>query len=104
MDNIMLLAIVFLIIGFSLLKMFLTSMFFVIIVLYLLIKTYIVDSAEEPTVCCMAQTAACIACTQGITPEQYCETNPGATGCPFESSQGGDGCWQGTGMGCGGTL
>ena len=36
---------------------------------------------EEPTVCCAAMTAECLACSQGISKTDYCLKNPDTTGC-----------------------
>jgi len=36
---------------------------------------------DEPRACCMAITAECLACTEGKTPQKFCETNPTVTGC-----------------------
>lgn len=32
--------------------------------------------------CCKAMTAECIACSKGMTEEEYCKENPKTTGCP----------------------
>jgi len=39
-------------------------------------------SAEEPVACCMAMTASCLACTKGITEEEYCAQYNDAVDCP----------------------
>lgn len=73
----------FLIIGFSIFKMFLTTMIFAIIVLYLILRPHQGDSVDEEPgiVCCMDQSPRCIACRQGMSLEQYCQENPGTIGC-----------------------
>ena len=32
--------------------------------------------------CCQALTAPCLACSAGLTVDEYCQQNPGTSGCP----------------------
>lgn len=43
------------------------------------------DTSE--TVCCRAFTIACLACSAGLTEDQYCEQNPGFHDCAGESQE-----------------
>ncbi len=36
---------------------------------------------EEVAACCMAMTADCLACSEGVSVAEYCEANPETTGC-----------------------
>ena len=36
---------------------------------------------EEVVACCMAMTADCLACSEGMSVAEYCEANPETTGC-----------------------
>ena len=40
---------------------------------------------KGPRICCKAQTAACLACAEGIDVEAYCEKKPNTQGCPKEN-------------------
>ena len=35
----------------------------------------------EPPICCMAMTAECLACAEGISPYEYCIKHPKTAGC-----------------------
>gem|GEM_PF-1926194 len=37
--------------------------------------------ADEPRACCMAMTASCLACSEGISVKEYCAKNADAIGC-----------------------
>ena len=48
---------------------------------YLLFKIVdYVDYADRA--CCRALTADCLACTEGVTIEEFCIDNPDVEGCP----------------------
>ena len=36
---------------------------------------------EDPTLCCKALTAECLACAAGVTPYEYCQREPETLGC-----------------------
>lgn len=38
----------------------------------------------EPVACCMAMTASCLACAEGLSVEEYCAGNPETIGCEPE--------------------
>lgn len=38
----------------------------------------------EPVACCRALTAECLACTEGVSVDEYCENNPETVGCEPE--------------------
>ena len=46
------------------------------------------DEEDPPTPCCMAATAECLACSAGVTVEEYC-AGEGAVGCDDSSSDDG---------------
>jgi hypothetical protein len=46
-----------------------------------LIKKETVMLKEEPRMCCMAMTKSCLACSKGVTEEEFCKNNPGEYGC-----------------------
>jgi len=37
---------------------------------------------DGPPMCCMAFTASCMACAQGVSMEEYCSSHPDTVGCP----------------------
>ncbi len=39
-------------------------------------------TTKEPTVCCEALTAECLACSENKTVDEYCGENPDTEGCP----------------------
>lgn len=42
---------------------------------------------DDPRACCRAMTAECLACTEGISVEEYCELNPETVGCGDDDTQ-----------------
>jgi len=42
------------------------------------------STTEEVPVCCQEMTADCLACSAGMTVEEYCEMHPGTVGCVTE--------------------
>jgi len=37
---------------------------------------------KPPVVCCLAMTASCLSCSEGVTVNEYCEKKPQTFGCP----------------------
>ena len=48
---------------------------------YTCVKAQCIKLEPEPAMCCKALTASCLACAAGVTPAEYCETNPRTSGC-----------------------
>ena len=40
----------------------------------------------SPGACCKAMTLGCLACSQGVSEEEFCKINPGKFGCPKPAS------------------
>jgi hypothetical protein len=54
-------------------------------------------TTTAPPICCKAMTAACMACENGVTEEEYCASNPSTQGCatkacPADCNSWFDGC------------
>ena len=40
------------------------------------------DKPSRPRICCKAMTKKCLACSKGVSVEEFCKTNSGKFGCP----------------------
>merc|ERR1719285_162093 len=47
------------------------------------VKSKTVKPAEPPRLCCLAMTADCLACSENMSVEEYCDLNPATVGCRF---------------------
>merc|ERR1719285_1318724 len=47
------------------------------------VKSKTVKPAEPPRLCCLAMTADCLACSENMSVEEYCDLNPATAGCRF---------------------
>ena len=45
------------------------------------------EEAEDAVACCMALTADCLACAEGVSVEEYCAANPETAGCEEEMEE-----------------
>lgn len=46
------------------------------------------EGEEYPRMCCMAMTASCLSCSEGISVKEYCARHPDTVGCPTHSPVG----------------
>jgi len=51
---------------------------------------YACVAPKKPRVCCKAMTASCLACSKGMTIDEFCQNNPNRYGCPDTCVQGAD--------------
>merc|ERR1711871_957273 len=43
---------------------------------------HVLGALQESRMCCRAMSAACLACSQGMSVKEFCKKSPGKYGCP----------------------